>query len=39
MGPGTTISASDIARILECIGVDRIISVDLHAMQIQGFVS
>jgi len=34
-----TISASDIGNILECIGADRIITMDLHAMQIQGFVS
>jgi len=33
----TPISASDIAMILEKIGVDQIVSLDLHSPQIQGF--
>lgn len=31
------ISAADIARLLEAIGVDRVVAVDLHCGQIQGF--
>jgi ribose-phosphate pyrophosphokinase len=31
------ISAADIARLLEAVGVDRVIAVDLHCGQIQGF--
>eukprot|EP00002_Diphylleia_rotans_P031930 TRINITY_DN665_c0_g1_i1.p1 TRINITY_DN665_c0_g1~~TRINITY_DN665_c0_g1_i1.p1 ORF type:complete len:330 (-),score=99.49 TRINITY_DN665_c0_g1_i1:424-1413(-) len=31
------ISASDVAILLEAAGVDRVISVDLHSGQIQGF--
>jgi len=31
------ISAADIARLLESVGVDRVIAVDLHCGQIQGF--
>lgn len=38
-GPGTTISASDVARMLENLGCDRLLTMDLHAMQIQGSVS
>jgi len=33
--PRTTISAADVARLLETMGVDRIVCVDLHAEQIQ----
>lgn len=31
------ISASDVAMLLEAAGVDRMLSVDLHCGQIQGF--
>ena len=31
------ISAADIARLLEAVGVDRVVAVDLHCGQIQGF--
>lgn len=31
------ISAADVARLLEALGIDRVIAVDLHCGQIQGF--
>ncbi len=37
MEPRVPISASDVAMILETSGVDRVIAVDLHCGQIQGF--
>jgi ribose-phosphate pyrophosphokinase len=35
--PRVPISASDVAMFLEAAGVDRVITVDLHTGQIQGF--
>jgi len=35
--PRVPISASDVAMLLEVAGVDRIVAVDLHCGQIQGF--
>jgi ribose-phosphate pyrophosphokinase len=36
-GPRTPISAKLVANLLETAGADRVLSVDLHAGQIQGF--
>ena len=35
--PRVPISAADVARLLETVGVDRVILVDVHSGQIQGF--
>ena len=39
MASRVPISAADVARLLETVGVDRIIALDLHCGQIQGFFS
>ncbi|MEG6510279.1 ribose-phosphate pyrophosphokinase [Methyloligella sp. 2.7D] len=36
-GPRTPISAKLVANLLEKAGADRVLTLDLHAMQIQGF--
>lgn len=35
--PRVSIGAKVVANMLQCVGVDRVITVDLHAEQIQGF--
>lgn len=35
--PRVPISAADVARLLQTVGVDRVILVDVHSGQIQGF--
>jgi ribose-phosphate pyrophosphokinase len=37
--PRVPISARAIADIIQCVGVDRVLTMDLHANQIQGFFS
>lgn len=37
--PGTTISAAEVARLIKCAGADRVVTVDLHCGQLQGFFS
>jgi ribose-phosphate pyrophosphokinase len=36
-GPSVQVSAADIATLLETVGVDRMIALDLHSGQVQGF--
>ncbi|MGB1361312.1 MAG: ribose-phosphate pyrophosphokinase [Alphaproteobacteria bacterium] len=36
-GPRTPITAKLVARMLETAGIDRVLTMDLHATQIQGF--
>lgn len=35
--PRVPISASAVAQLLQCMGVDRVVTMDLHCGQIQGF--
>lgn len=37
MASRVPISAADVARLFEAVGVDRVVAVDLHCGQIQGF--
>lgn len=38
-GPSVQVSAADIAALLETVGIDRMIALDLHSGQVQGFFS
>jgi len=37
VAPRVPISAADVAKLMETMGVDRVIAIDLHCAQIQGF--
>lgn len=37
MKPRVPISAADVAKLIESMGADRVIAVDLHSAQAQGF--
>ena len=37
MSPRVPISAAEIAKLIEAMGADRVVCVDLHSGQLQGF--
>jgi len=39
MKPRVPISAADVAKLIEAMGADRVITIDLHSGQAQGFFS